>query len=200
LDAAEVVARFGLEPLAGEGGLFRRYWCSPPDAERPDGTAILFLLTDAPAGFSQFHRLTRDEVWHRYLGDPAELVLLAPDGSSRSVLLGDDVVAGHDIVHVVAAGTWMAARTTGRWSLLGTTMAPGFTPDAYEDGDPAVLTAGWPSETPTIAALTRPPGSDATSVRQADGSLRKAGAIRSWCTGSVISRSRGQRSKRKGRT
>ena len=165
MTADEVADRFGLQPLPVEGGHFRRYWCSPDGADRPDGSAILFLLTDEPAGFSQFHRLSGDEVWHRYLGDPAELVLLAPDGSSEHVVLGGDVAAGHDVVHVVPAGTWMAARTTGSWSLLGTTMAPGFTPDAYEDGDPAVLTAAWPAEATSIAALTRPPASDATSAR-----------------------------------
>ena len=73
-------------------------------------------------------------------------MLLEPGGGSRHVTLGDDLDAGHDLVHVVPAGTWMACRTTGRWSLLGTTMAPGFTPGCFEDGDPDVLRAGWPHE------------------------------------------------------
>lgn len=156
MDAADVIARFGLVPLDGEGGFVRRYWPDADDQETTAGSAIWFLVTDAPAGFSQFHRLTIDEVWHRYLGDPAELILLAADGTSRHVVLGDDLEAGHDLVHVVVAGTWMACRTTGRWSLLGTTMAPGFTPDCFEPGDPTALTAGWPHEATSIVALTRP--------------------------------------------
>ena len=156
MDAADVATRFGLVPLPVEGGYFRQHWRSPPDAERPDGTAILFLLTDATDGFSQFHRLDVDEVWHYHLGDAVELVLLESGGTSRRVRLGPDVLAGDDVVAVVAGGTWMAARTTGRWSLGGATMAPGFTEERYEGADPAVLLAGWPDEAPVIEVLTRP--------------------------------------------
>jgi len=158
VDADDVVARFGLVPLEAEGGFVNRYWPDPDDREVAPGSAIWFLVTDAPAGFSQFHRLTIDEIWHRYLGDPAELVLLEPGGTSRHVVLGADLDAGEQLVHVVAAGTWMACRTTGRWSLLGTTMAPGFTPGCFEAGDAAELTRGWPHEASTVAALTRPAG------------------------------------------
>ena len=139
-DADDLIARFGLQPLPLEGGFFRQYWRSP------SGTAILFLLTDAPDGFSQFHRLDADEIWHHYLGDPVELVLLEPGGTSRHLLLGPDVLAGHEVVAVVAAGTWMAARTTGRWSLTGTTMAPGYTDERYEHADREALMAGGQAE------------------------------------------------------
>jgi predicted cupin superfamily sugar epimerase len=158
MDAADVIARFGLVPLEAEGGFVKRYWPSADEREVAPGSAIWFLVTDAPEGFSQFHRLTIDEIWHRYLGDPAELVLLEPGGTSRHVVLGDDLDAGHELVHVVRAGEWMACRTTGRWSLLGTTMAPGFTPGCFEDADVAALVAGWPAETAAIEALTRPDG------------------------------------------
>jgi predicted cupin superfamily sugar epimerase len=151
-DAAALIARFGLQPLPVEGGFFRQYWRSP------SGTAILFLLTDAPDGFSQFHRLDADEIWHHYLGDALELVLLEPGGTSRHVLLGHDVLDGHELVAVVPAGTWMAARTMGPWSLAGTTMAPGYTDERYEHADRDALVADWPGEVAAIEALTRPAG------------------------------------------
>jgi hypothetical protein len=50
----------------------------------------------------------------------------------------------------------MAARTTGRWSLFGTTMAPGFTSGCYEGAAAADLLAGWPGEATAIGTLTRP--------------------------------------------
>ncbi|HEU4840370.1 MAG TPA: cupin domain-containing protein [Ilumatobacteraceae bacterium] len=155
MNADEVIARFGLVPLVAEGGFVNRYWPSADDTEVAPGSAIWFLVTDAPDGCSRFHRLTIDEIWHRYLGDPAELVLLDPDGSSRRVLLGDDLAAGHELVVVVPAGTWMACRTTRDWSLLGTTMAPGFTPGCFEAGTATDLVAGWPQEAAAITALTR---------------------------------------------
>lgn len=154
MDAEDVIARFGLVPLVAEGGFVNRYWPGTDDTAAAPGSAIWFLVTDAPKGCSRFHRLTIDEIWHRYLGDPAELVLLEPDGGSRHVTLGDDLDAGHALVHVVPAGTWMACRTTGRWSLLGTTMAPGFTPGCFEAGTAADLVAGWPHEVAAITALT----------------------------------------------
>jgi predicted cupin superfamily sugar epimerase len=76
VNADEVIARFGLVPLVAEGGFVNRYWPSADDTEVAPGSAIWFLVTDAPDGCSRFHRLTIDEIWHRYLGDPAELVLL----------------------------------------------------------------------------------------------------------------------------
>jgi len=155
VDATDVGALFGLAPLPVEGGFFRQIWRSPPDAERPEGTAIIAMITDAPDGFSQMHRLPVDELWHFYAGDAIELVLLAVDGSSSHVTLGTDLAAGQRPVHVVPAGTWMAARTTRSWSLFGNTMAPGFTNDAYEGADADVLIAGWPAEREAIEALTR---------------------------------------------
>lgn len=156
MDAEQVIAHLGLVALPVEGGFVHRYWPGPDDRQQAPGSAIWFLVTDAPQGSSRFHRLTIDEIWHRYAGDPAELVLLEPGGASRHVLLGGDLATGETPVHVVPAGTWMACRTTGRWSLLGTTMAPGFTPDDFEDADPTVLAAGWPHEAVSITALTRP--------------------------------------------
>ena len=85
-----------------------------------------------------------------------ELVLLEPGGTSRHVLLGPDVLGGHEVVAVVPAGTWMAAQTTGRWSLAGTTMAPGYTDERYEGADRDALVEGWPDEAAAIEALTRP--------------------------------------------
>jgi hypothetical protein len=158
MDADEVAQRLRLEPLPVEGGFYRQIWRSPGDTDRPRGTAIVAMLTDGPDGFSQFHRLTGDELWHFYLGDPIELVLLEPGGTSRHVRLGHDIASGEELVYVVPAMTWMAARTSGRWSVMGATMAPGFTSECYEGADVSELLAGWPAEREAINALTRPGG------------------------------------------
>lgn len=156
----ELVAHFGLEPIPREGGRFRQMWAGParPGDGRPDGTAIIALLTDRPGDFSALHRLPTDEIWHHYLGDPLRLLLLAPDGTSRTPVLGPDVLGGQHVQFTVPAGTWMGARVApgGRWTLFGCTMAPGFTDEGYEHGDATELIHRYPSRAAQIMELSRP--------------------------------------------
>lgn len=152
-ETADLAARYGLEPLEVEGGLFRRTWAGPLDEDgRPAGSAIILLLSAADGNFSALHRLPIDEVWHFYQGDPVELLLL--DTEAHVEVLGP----GHHVQLTVPAGTWMGAqvRPGGRWSLCGTTMAPGFMPADYEGGDVDVLAARYPDAADHIRALCRP--------------------------------------------
>ncbi|AWT44178.1 MULTISPECIES: cupin domain-containing protein [Streptomyces] len=153
----ELVAHYALEPLPREGGLFRRTWAGPegPDG-RPAGSAIVVLLT--ADDFSALHRLPTDEIWHHYLGDPLELLLLAPDGTARTAVLGPDPRAGQHVQYTVPAGTWMGGRVAdgGAWTFFGCTMAPGFTYADYEHGDAAELTARYPGQAARIMELCRP--------------------------------------------
>ncbi|MYR44873.1 cupin domain-containing protein [Streptomyces sp. SID5910] len=155
----DLVAHYGLEPIPKEGGLFRQTWAGPlrPDG-RPEGTAIVALLTARPGDFSALHRLPADEVWHFYLGDPLELLLLGPDGGTRTAVLGPDVLGGQHVQLTVPAGTWMGGRVAagGALALFGCTMAPGFTYEDYEHGDAAVLTEHYPAEAARIVGLCRP--------------------------------------------
>ncbi|MGI5258649.1 cupin domain-containing protein [Streptomyces angustmyceticus] len=163
---------YGLAPLPREGGRFRRTWAGParPDG-RPEGSAIVMLLTAEPGDFSALHRLPTDEIWHYYRGDPLTLLLLSeeadtpasappatPTPPTRTILLGPDVLAGQHVQFTVPAGTWMAAEVAdgGSWTLFGCTMAPGFTFEDYEHGDAAELAARFPREAARIAALSRP--------------------------------------------
>jgi predicted cupin superfamily sugar epimerase len=127
----------------------------------PDGkplcSAIVALLTSDPAVFSDMHRLPTDELWHFYLGDPIELILLHPDRSDELVLLGHDVLAGQRLQVVVAAGVWMGARLRpgGEYGVYGCTMAPGFVLGDFEGADAEELISGWPQRSELIRALTR---------------------------------------------
>lgn len=165
-----LIERFGLRPLPGEGGLYAESYRSPstipPPALPPGyaagprtiGTAIYYLLTSAPDSFSALHRLAGDEIYHFYLGDPVEMLLLYPDGSSRQVTLGPDVLHGQEVQFVVPGGCWQGSRLLpgGRFALLGTTMAPGFDPADYAPADRSTLQASYPHERERIARLTRP--------------------------------------------
>jgi uncharacterized protein len=146
-----------LEPLPLEGGLFRQTWVGQERDGRPVGTAVVVLLATEGGHFSAMHRLPIDEVWFFQAGDPIELLLLEPGTAGRVTTLGPDVLGGHELQVVVAARTWMGARTApgGTWSLFATSMAPGFVPDDYDPGDRGALTADWPHHEPLIRALTR---------------------------------------------
>lgn len=166
--AVELIARLGLVPLPGEGGHYRETWRAdegvtpnalPPryGGERAFGTAILYLLTSDPDSFSALHRLQTDEVYHYYLGDPVELLLLHPGGMIEEVVLGSDVPAGERVQFVVPRGVWQGSRVKGggEWALLGTTMAPGFESADYEAGKRDPLIAAYPEAADRIRSLTR---------------------------------------------
>lgn len=129
-----LIERFGMSPLPVEGTLFAETYRSEASAPSggPAGTAGVGLFCDDPPSRSLFHRLSFDEVWHFYAGDPLRLVLLHPDGTDAEVILG----GGQTVQHVIPAGVWQAGDLVrgGAWALYGCTMAPGFTPGCFEGG------------------------------------------------------------------
>lgn len=154
----ELVDLYQLQPMVQENVLFRQTWISPEDKPgQPLGTCIVALLTDAPDSFSDMHRLPIDEIWHFYLGDALELLLLYPDGQDELVVLGQDILAGERIQFVVRAGTWMGARLRpgGSYALFGNTMAPGFTLEGFELPDTSQLLAQYPHRAELIQAMSR---------------------------------------------
>ena len=65
------------------------------------------------------------EIWHYYAGS-ALILQIADDGGQRSVRLGPDLAAGEVPQAIVPAQAWQAAESTGDWTLVGCTVAPGF--------------------------------------------------------------------------
>ncbi len=161
MTARDVIELLRLEAHPAEGSFFRETYrsrgsChpgSPFAGERALGTAIYYLLTSGTC--SAMHRLPGDEIFHFYLGDPVEMLMLHPDGSSEIVVLGPDL-GRMRVQHVVPGGVWQGACVIpgGSWALLGTTMAPGFDYADYETGDAGLL-ASHPSHRDRIAKLLR---------------------------------------------
>ena len=130
MTADEVIAALALTPHP-EGGYYRETWREErPGGARGAGSAILFLL---PAGVtSAWHRVDAAEVWHHYAGAAVELSI-APEGSPATVhRLGDALDRGESPQRIVPAGAWQRARSLGRWSLVGCTVSPAFTFEAFE--------------------------------------------------------------------
>ena len=122
--AADIIARLELKPHP-EGGHYRETF---RDARvDPNGrslsTAIHFLL--ARGERAHWHRIDAVEIWHYYAG--SALTLHIADGNDRRTLrLGPDLAAGEVPQAIVPAHAWQAAESTGDWTLVGCTVAPGF--------------------------------------------------------------------------
>ena len=147
MKAERVIELLGLEPLPVEGGMWAQTW------RDEHSSAIYFLLR--PGDFSALHRVPGPEMWHYYAGAAAEMLLLHEDGSTARPLLGNDLEAGERPFAPVPGRVWMAAATTGDWSLVGTTMAPPFRAEEMEMGRASVLAERYPSVAEHIRRLVR---------------------------------------------
>ena len=150
----ELIAALDLRPHP-EGGFFAETFRSPHEAgARSLSTAIYFLLTAENP--SRMHRVTSDEMWQFYRGDPLEMLQIHPDGSSAVIAIGPDVAAGQRPQVLVPAGVWHGVRVAagGRYALTGATVTPGFDFDDFTLGDRAALQALCPSRAAAIEDLT----------------------------------------------
>lgn len=152
-----VLRRYRFDRLPVEGTLYRSTWRSAEllASGEPVGTAMMGCYAESPRSVSMFHRLTHDEVWHAYGGDPFVLHLLHADGRHETVHMGHDREAGQQAQFVVPAGTWQAGELApgGRHALFGCTMAPGFTASCFEAGPVDVLQSSHPGATDVIRRL-----------------------------------------------
>lgn len=124
LSATEIIARLDLQPHP-EGGHFREtFRDSRCDANgRAASTAIYFLL--ARGERSHWHRIDAVETWHYYAGDALTLQI-ADNAGTRMVRLGPDIARSEVPQAIVPSHAWQAATSTGDWTLVGCTVAPGF--------------------------------------------------------------------------
>ena len=137
----------GLQPLALEGGLFRRTFTGG------GATAILFMVIGTD--FSAMHRLHSDEVYFHHSGAPLKMLLIEPSGADLEVLLGSDVANGQQPQVHVPAGWWQGSSPDGAWSLVSTVVSPGFDWHDFTLADRDALTRLAPAAADRIGQLTR---------------------------------------------
>jgi predicted cupin superfamily sugar epimerase len=168
MNPQELIDHLALEPLRVEGGLYRQTFLAdetipanalPPRYQRDKAfsTAIYYMLTNEPVNFSAMHVLPTEEIYHFYLGDPVEMLLLYPNGEHEKIVLGHDILGGQHVQFVVPRGVWQGSYVLpgGHFALMGTTMAPGFDFQDYIGGDRAELSTRYPEEMELIEKLTR---------------------------------------------
>ena len=131
MNVAKVIKKLKLKPLKPEGGLFCETYRSKErigigGKKRDLSTAIYYLLRKGEV--CKIHRLKSDEIWHFYFGDPVNLYLLYPDGTSEKKVLGTNILKGQVPQVVVPKMTFQKAKLKrgGKFALMGTTVSPGF--------------------------------------------------------------------------
>lgn len=142
---------------------YRSTWNIPASAlppgfagERPLGNVFYFLVT--PSARVRLHRIRSDQMYHHYLGDPLEVLLLYADGRSEVKLVGSDLASGMRPQLFIPGGTFHTARVpdNGEYSLLGTSIWLRADPADVEMGDATVLTDSFPAARDQITDFTRP--------------------------------------------
>lgn len=118
-----------------EGGWYKETFRDQTGGERGHSTAIYYLLERGER--SHWHKVhDAAEVWHYHAGGPLKL-LLSQDGEAVEVhVLGPDLAAGQRPQVIVPAGWWQSAEPLGDFTLVGCTVAPGFTFSSFEMAPP----------------------------------------------------------------
>ena len=83
-------------------------------------THIYFLLLKGQV--SLFHIVAHDEIWNYYEGDPLKLI------KYNGLTVEEDIIGSgcSDYASIVEGGVYQAAESTGVYSLVGCSVAPGF--------------------------------------------------------------------------
>jgi predicted cupin superfamily sugar epimerase len=147
-----------------EGGYYKETYRSAaniPQAALPEqfsgarsiSTAIYFLLLKDL--FSAFHRIKSDECWHFYEGDSLHVHVLHINGQYELIKLGRDSANGEVYQAIVPAGAWFASESTGEYSFVGCTVAPGFDFNDFELAFVDKLKTDYPENTTLIERLCR---------------------------------------------
>lgn len=128
--ARDIIAELDMQPHP-EGGWYVETF---RDMDGPDGrarsTAIYYLLEAGDV--SHWHRVDALEIWHWHAGAPLDLMISEDGKTSRTIALGPDVTNGQRPQGIVPTGAWQSAKSTGGWTLVGCTVAPGFEFSGFE--------------------------------------------------------------------
>ena len=135
ITAREIIERLGMQRHP-ENGWYVQTFEDPAQTDgRAQSTAIYYLLEAGEV--SHWHRVDAVEVWHYYAGAALELSL-SDDGKIAVHRLGVDLASGERPQIIVPKGSWQSAVSTGAWTLVGCTVAPGFQFSGFELAAP-----GW---------------------------------------------------------
>lgn len=164
MTAEKIIKELGLQKHP-EGGFFFETYRSEELFEKEQlpkrygdsrchSTAIYFLITSE--NFSAFHRIKTDEIFHYYAGSPATITQIDKAGKLTENIMGNDITNGERPQVIVKADNWQALKCKeDGFTLLGTTVAPGFDFADFEMAKKEKLLSSFPQHASIIENLAR---------------------------------------------
>lgn len=128
LNAHLVIEKLKLKPHP-EGGHYRQTFKDTATVLLNDNsgrtrsalTDIYFMLSQGEK--SRVHKVNQAEIWHFYAGAPLFLYDLSEDLETLDII---ELGKGLNFKYAVKPNHWQGAISTGEYSLVGCTVAPGF--------------------------------------------------------------------------
>jgi uncharacterized protein len=168
LTAERIIELLGLKPHPTCGFVsetYRAHERIPDEAlptvyagSRPFASVLYFMVTARMQ--IRLHRIRSDQMYHHYIGEPLEVLLLYPDGKGEIKTLGAELNAGIRPQLLIPGGTYHTSRlhknsAATAYALLGTTEWPGFEPPDLELAEPSTLIAAYPALRREIEEFTK---------------------------------------------
>lgn len=130
----DIIAALDLQPHP-EGGYYRETFRDPRQENgRSVGTAIYYAL--GIGDVSAWHKVDATEIWHWYAGAPLALTVSPNGHDAEAHRLGPNLAQGERPQAIVPATWWQTVESLGEWTLVGCTVAPGFTFEGFEMAPP----------------------------------------------------------------
>ena len=135
--ARDVITKLNLTPNP-EKGYYRQTFEDPGDYNNRSYSTAIYYLLEGKVGASYWHRVVDAvEIWHYYAGAPLQLDLSWNNGTATEHrILGSDIFRNQTPQVIIDKGQWQRATSLGDWTLVGTTVAPGFSEQGYELPEP----------------------------------------------------------------
>jgi uncharacterized protein len=135
-DPKSIIKALDMQPHP-EGGWYTETFRDTHGGARGNSTAIYYLLEAGER--SHWHRVKdAAETWHYYAGAPLALSCSDDGETVKTTVLGIDLANGQRPQAVISANSWQSAKSLGAFTLVGCTVAPGFTFEQFEMAAP-----GW---------------------------------------------------------
>ncbi|KAF2134576.1 hypothetical protein P153DRAFT_362335 [Dothidotthia symphoricarpi CBS 119687] len=136
VSAQDIIKKLNLVPNIEKGYYIETFEDPSTVNNRSYSTAIYYLL-EGKVGSSYWHKVDAVEIWHHYAGAPLTLELSWNNGTAtQQKILGDDILKNQLPQIVILGNQWQRARSLGEWTLVGTTVAPGFAESGFELAEP----------------------------------------------------------------